>query len=54
MVEILNVANVRGRYEITLPKEIRDFLKVTPGDILVFSIKDKIVSLKKGEIRISG
>jgi AbrB family looped-hinge helix DNA binding protein len=51
-LEVLGKSTITGRYQLTLPKHVREFLKADNGDLVVF-IKDhdKIV-VKRGTVKI--
>jgi AbrB family looped-hinge helix DNA binding protein len=51
-MEVVGKSTITGKYQLTLPKYVREFLKADNGDLLVF-IKDhdKIV-VKRGIVKI--
>jgi len=51
-LEVVGKSTITGKYQLTLPKTVRELLKVDNGDLLVF-IKDhdKIV-VKRGTVKI--
>jgi len=53
-LEVVGKSTITGKYQLTLPKTVRELLKVDNGDLLVF-IKDhdKIV-VKRGTVKIEG
>jgi bifunctional DNA-binding transcriptional regulator/antitoxin component of YhaV-PrlF toxin-antitoxin module len=49
-----NVGHSRltGKFQATIPKVVRGFMRLDKGDLLVFVIHRNEVLLKKGEIKI--
>jgi len=51
-MEVVGKSTVTGRYQLTLPKHVREFLKAENGDLIVFvKDHDKIV-VKRGTVQI--
>jgi len=51
-MEIVGKASVSGRYQLTLPKRLREFLKIENGDLLVFLKDDDRILVKRGKVKI--
>jgi AbrB family looped-hinge helix DNA binding protein len=51
-LQVVGKSTITGRYQLTLPKHVREFLRAENGDLIVF-IKDhdKIV-VKRGTVQI--
>lgn len=45
--EILGTSKVSGKFQITLPKEVRERFKIEEQEILVFSAEDGRLVLRK-------
>ncbi|MCS7094678.1 MAG: AbrB/MazE/SpoVT family DNA-binding domain-containing protein [Thaumarchaeota archaeon] len=51
---VSGVSPVSGKGQVTIPKEIQDFLGVGPGDRMVFVVEDgKFVLFKDGVVKVS-
>jgi len=51
-LEVVGKSTVTGRYQLTLPKHVREFLGAKTGDLIVFvKDHDKIV-VKRGTVQI--
>jgi len=51
-MEVVGKSTITGRYQLTLPKHVREFLKAENGDLIVFvKDHDKIV-VKRGTVQI--
>jgi AbrB family looped-hinge helix DNA binding protein len=51
-MEVVGKTTITGKYQVTLPKSVREFLKADNGDFLVFfKDHDKIV-VKRGTVKI--
>ncbi|MCX8202031.1 MAG: AbrB/MazE/SpoVT family DNA-binding domain-containing protein [Candidatus Caldarchaeum sp.] len=51
---VSGVSPVSGKGQVTIPKEIREFLGVGPGDRVVFVVEDgKVVVVKDGVVKVS-
>jgi len=45
-------SRLTSKFQATIPKAVRDFMRLDKGDLLVFVINKNEVVLKKGEIKI--
>ncbi len=46
------LAKVSSKFQITIPKEVRESLGIRPGDYVAFIIKDNEVVMRKAKIEI--
>jgi antitoxin PrlF len=51
MSEIVDVSPISEKGQITIPKEIRDLLKVKPGDKIAFVSKGSDIVVKKAKTK---
>ena len=47
MEKILDVATVTSKFQVTLTKPVREFLKIKEGDRIIFIQKDSEVVIRK-------
>jgi len=53
-LEVVGKATITGKFQVTLPKSVREFLGADNGDFLVF-LKDRDTLLvKRGRVKIEG
>ena len=52
MGKFLGQGNIRDKYEVVLPKEVREYLKIKPGDKILIILEHGQVVLKRGDIEI--
>lgn len=45
-------SSLTAKFQATIPKAVRGFMRLDKGDLLVFVIRKNEVLLKKGEIKI--
>ena len=51
-MEIIGKSTITGKYQLTLPKNVREFLKADNGDLIVF-LKDRdTVVVKRGTVKV--
>jgi len=51
-MEVVGKSTITGRYQLTLPKHVRELLNAQNGDLVVFiQDEDKIV-VKRGTVKI--
>jgi AbrB family looped-hinge helix DNA binding protein len=51
-LEVVGKSTITGRYQLTLPKHVREFLRAENGDLVVFlKDHDKIV-VKRGTVKV--
>jgi AbrB family looped-hinge helix DNA binding protein len=49
MGQVLGFGKIRNKGEFTLPKEVREFLKLKPGDKIIVIHEDGQIVLKRGD-----
>ena len=50
-MEIVGKSSISGRYQLTLPKRLREFLKIENGDLVVFLKDHDNILVKRGTVR---
>lgn len=45
--EMLGMSTITYKYQVTIPKKVRERFKLEEGDMLVFVEEDNILSIKK-------
>lgn len=51
-MEIMGKSTITGRYQLTLPKLVREFLKADNGDLIVFVKDHDRILVKRGTVKI--
>jgi AbrB family looped-hinge helix DNA binding protein len=51
MAEVVDVAPVGEKGQVTIPKQVRNLLEVKPGDRIVFVSKDSEIVVRKSETK---
>ena len=51
-VELLGDSKLTSKFQATVPKRVRDLLKLSNGDRLVFARVDGQIVVKKGRIKV--
>ncbi len=49
MAEVVDIAPVGEKGQVTIPRQVRSLLEVKPGDRIVFVSKDKEIVLRKSK-----
>ncbi len=49
----LGTSRVTSRCQVTVPRSVRQLMKLNRGDLLVFVARRKEVVLKKGQVKIT-
>jgi len=53
-LEVVGKATITAKFQVTLPKPVREYLKAENGDFLVF-VKDRdAIMVKRGRVKIEG
>jgi len=52
MGKILGKGNLREKGTLTIPKEVREYLKIKPGDPILIILEHNQIVLKKGDLEI--
>lgn len=51
-LEVVGKSTITGRYQLTLPKRVREFLKAENGDLVVFLKDHDKILVKRGIVKI--
>jgi len=51
-LEIVGKSTITGRYQLTLPKRVREFLKAENGDLVVFLKDHDKILVKRGTVKV--
>jgi AbrB family looped-hinge helix DNA binding protein len=51
-LEVVGKSTITGRYQLTLPKRVREFLKAENGDLVVFLKDHDVILVKRGTLKI--
>jgi AbrB family looped-hinge helix DNA binding protein len=51
-MEIIGKSTITGKYQLTLPKNVREFLKADNGDLVVFLKDHDTVVVKRGTVKV--
>jgi AbrB family looped-hinge helix DNA binding protein len=51
-LEVLGDSKLSKKFQITVPKPVREILDLETGNLLVFVVEGKRVVLKRGEVQI--
>jgi AbrB family looped-hinge helix DNA binding protein len=51
-LEVVGKSTITGRYQLTLPKRVREFLKAENGDLVVFLKNHDKILVKRGTVKI--
>jgi len=51
-LEVVGKSTVTGRFQLTLPKHVREFLKANNGDLIVFIKDQDQILIKRGTVKI--
>jgi len=51
-LEVVGKSTITGRYQLTLPKRVREFLRAENGDLVVFLKEDDKILVKRGTVKI--
>jgi AbrB family looped-hinge helix DNA binding protein len=49
---VVGKSTVTGRYQLTLPKRVREFLRAESGDLIVFVKEHNEIVVKRGKVEI--
>ena len=53
-LEVVGKSTITGRYQLTLPKRVREFLKAENGDLVVFLKDHDRILVKRGTVKVEG
>ena len=51
-MKLLGDSKLSKKFQVTVPRKVRDFLRVGSGDLLVFLVEKNAIVIKRGELRI--
>ena len=51
-LEVVGKSTLTGRYQLTLPKFVREFLRADNGDLIVFIREHDKILVKRGTVKI--
>jgi hypothetical protein len=51
-LKMLGGSKLSKKFQVTIPRRAREFLRVNSGDLLVFLIEKNAVVVRRGELRI--
>jgi hypothetical protein len=51
-MEVVGKSTITGKYQLTLPKFVREFLKADNGDLIVFVKDHDRILVKRGTVKI--
>jgi AbrB family looped-hinge helix DNA binding protein len=51
-MEVVGRSTITGKYQLTLPKSVREFLKANNGDLIVFIKDHDKILVKRGTVKI--
>ena len=51
-LEVVGKSTITGKYQLTLPKSVREFLKANNGDLIVFVKDHDRIIVKRGTVKV--
>jgi AbrB family looped-hinge helix DNA binding protein len=51
-VQVVGKSTITGKYQLTLPKSVREFLRADNGDLIVFIRDHDQILVKRGTVKI--
>jgi AbrB family looped-hinge helix DNA binding protein len=51
-VQVVGKSTITGKYQLTLPKSVREFLRADNGDLIVFIRDHDQILVKRGVVKI--
>lgn len=51
-MEVVGKSTITGKYQLTLPKFVREFLRADNGDLIVFIKDDDKILVKRAKVTI--
>lgn len=51
-MEVVGKSTITGKYQLTLPKSVREFLKADNGDLIVFLKDHDKILVKRGIVKV--
>jgi AbrB family looped-hinge helix DNA binding protein len=53
-MEVVGKSTITGKFQLTLPKPVREFLKADNGDLIVFIKDHDKILVKRGIVKVEG
>jgi AbrB family looped-hinge helix DNA binding protein len=53
-LEVVGKSTITGKYQLTLPKKVREFLGADNGDLVVFIKDHDKILVKRGVVKVEG
>ena len=51
-MDLLGDSKITGKYQVTIPKAVREMLSLENGDLLVFVREQNAILIKRGKVSI--
>jgi AbrB family looped-hinge helix DNA binding protein len=51
-MDLLGDSKITGKYQVTIPKAVREILELENGDLLVFVREQNAILVKRGKVSI--
>jgi len=51
-LDLLGDSKITGKYQVTIPKMVRELLRLENGDLLVFVKEQDAILIKRGKVSI--
>jgi len=51
-LEVVGKSTITGKYQLTLPKRVREFLNAENGDLVVFLKDHDVILVKRGTVEV--
>lgn len=51
-MEVMGKSTITGKYQVTLPKSVREILGANNGDLLIFVKENGTIVVKRGIVKI--
>jgi AbrB family looped-hinge helix DNA binding protein len=51
-MEVVGKSTITGKYQLTLPKSVREFLRADNGDLIVFIRDHDKILVKRGIVKV--
>jgi AbrB family looped-hinge helix DNA binding protein len=51
-LKLLGDSKLSKKFQVTVPRKVREFLRLDSGDLLVFTVSKNAIVIKRGELRM--
>jgi AbrB family looped-hinge helix DNA binding protein len=51
-LEVVGKSTITGRFQLTLPKQVRELLRAENGDFIVFIKERDMILIKRGTVKV--